>query len=786
LGTRGSLLALAQAETIARMLRGEGHEVEVVKIVTTGDRVEGPLSEHGGKKVWVEEIEKALLDGTIDLAVHSAKDLPTTLADGLTIGAYPQREDPRDAFAGPPGRRIAALPPGARVGTGSARRMALLRALRPDLEPVAIRGNVPTRIAKIETMELAGVILAAAGLVRLGLEDRLLDPLDPERYVPAGGQGALAIEIRIDDEDVHQIVSQIDERDVAAQIRAERAFLFELGGDCHTPIAAFATIHGIRLRLRALVISPDGRERVEGSAEGEIAAPEMLGATLGRELLGRGPRRLIEGAGERPRAAGRRGSGRSGSARCARCASQRARSCSTTLIDPAVLALARPARASTWVSAATAPRAWQDKIADLMIERRARGSGRAAQGRRPVRVRARRRGGSRLRAAGVPFGSSRGSPALAVPATPASPSPIGVFVVARVVTGHRGKQRDHRIDWEGLAQSAETLVILMGTRWLPDIAARIVAGGRDPATPAAAIERGTTPQQRVVVARLGDLAERVRAAGLAAPVVVVIGRVVEFREQIAWYEQLPLFAKRVLVPRAPQQADELALELRRRGAAPVAVPLLEFAPSSRPEELARACAAAAEYDWIVFTSANAVRASAPLLAPLGRARVACIGAATARAASAGLRVELRPQEEGSPRRCAEPRALAPAGARIPRARRGRRGAGPGARPPGRAGRRPRPTGRAPAGARAARAALEDGIDAVALTSLDRRAPLRAARARRAGAPGAAARFACIGATTAEALRAPGGATLSVAERPSMAALVAALERACAEEPDGLS
>ncbi len=297
LGTRGSQLALAQAETIAKALRANGHEVEIVKIVTTGDRIDGPVAEHGGKQVWVREIETALLQGTIDLAVHSAKDLPMQLADGLTVGAYPQREDPRDAFVGAPGQRFTALAPGARVGTGSTRRIALLRALRPELEPVPIRGNVPTRIAKIETLGLAGVILASAGLIRLGLEDHILDPLDPERYVPAGGQGALALETRIDDDDVQQIVGELEDSDVAAQIRAERAFLFELGGDCTTPIAAYASIHGVRLRLRALVMSLDGRERVEGTAEGELSAPEMLGTTLGRELLARGARRLIEGRG---------------------------------------------------------------------------------------------------------------------------------------------------------------------------------------------------------------------------------------------------------------------------------------------------------------------------------------------------------------------------------------------------------------------------------------------------------------------------------------------------------
>jgi len=294
LGTRGSELAIAQADRVATLLRGLGHEVALVKIETSGDRLKGPISKEGGKELWLREIERALLDGTIDLAVHSAKDMPVELADGLTVGAYPEREDPRDVFIGAPGRRFAALPPGSQVGTGSLRRIALLKSLRPDLESVPIRGNVATRLAKIESMGLDGVILAAAGLVRLGLDEQILDPLDPERYVPAGGQGALAVEVRIDDEDVQQIVSQIEDSDVAAQVRAERAFLFELGADCHTPVAVHATIHGVRLRVRALVLSIDGQQRIEGSAEGELRAPETLGVALGRELLQRGARRILE------------------------------------------------------------------------------------------------------------------------------------------------------------------------------------------------------------------------------------------------------------------------------------------------------------------------------------------------------------------------------------------------------------------------------------------------------------------------------------------------------------
>jgi hydroxymethylbilane synthase len=290
-------LALAQAEAVAVRLRANGHETEIVTIQTSGDSLTGPLSAAGGKSLWVKEIEEALRDSSVDLAVHSAKDLPADLAEGLTVAAYPEREDPRDVFIGAPGRRFTALPPGARVGTGSLRRVALLRALRPELEPVPIRGNVPTRLAKIESMDLDGAILAAAGLVRLGLEDRILDPLDPDRYIPAGGQGALAVEVRIDDDEIYKIVSELDDADASSQVRAERAFMAELGAGCHTPVAVHASIHGVRLRLRALVLSVDGTERLEGSAEGALDSPETLGVTLGRELVQRGAGRLLEGTG---------------------------------------------------------------------------------------------------------------------------------------------------------------------------------------------------------------------------------------------------------------------------------------------------------------------------------------------------------------------------------------------------------------------------------------------------------------------------------------------------------
>jgi uroporphyrinogen III methyltransferase/synthase len=465
------------------------------------------------------------------------------------------------------------------------------------------------------------------------------------------------------------------------------------------------------------------------------------------------------------------------------------------LIDPALLELANPAceRIDVGKRGDGSKGVAQDKIADLMIEK-------ARLGKRVVRLKGGDpfvfgRGGeeaSRLRAAGVPFEVVPGiSAALAVPAYAGIPvTDRRLSSSVAVVTGHRGKEEhDHRIDWEGLARSAETLVVLMGTAWLDDICARVIAGGRDPATPAAAIARGTTAQQRVVTARLDELAARVTALGLAAPTVIVIGRVVEFRQQIAWYEALPLFGRRVLAPRGAAQAGELALELRRRGAEAVTVPLLAFAPSADPAALRESLARAGEADWIVFTSANAVRFARPWLGSLGRARVACIGAATARAAAeAGLAVSVCPEAEGSPEALAAELARASelAGATVlfPRAARAREAlaeelARRGARVIAPEAYRTV----VPEGAeRALREALAGGIDAVALTSPSTVEHLFALLTpKEADELARRARFACIGPTTAEALRSVRPEVrFETAARPAMGALVEALERAFPE------
>jgi hydroxymethylbilane synthase len=266
-----------------------GVEVVLVPIQTTGDRIQDvSLAKVGGKGLFVKEIEEALLDGRADIAVHSAKDLPAAVPQGLSFVAFPERADPRDALVGrEPGATLADLPAGARVGTGSVRRVALLRAYRPDLEIVPLRGNVPTRLRKIEEQSLDAVVLASAGLDRLGLSDRIGERISTDVMLPAVGQGILAIEGRSDDS-ISRDVSALACANAEASAAAERAFLIGLAGDCNVPLAALAEPDGQGgLRLRALLASLDGARLLthdvnvsveDGVAAGEAAAAAILGA----------------------------------------------------------------------------------------------------------------------------------------------------------------------------------------------------------------------------------------------------------------------------------------------------------------------------------------------------------------------------------------------------------------------------------------------------------------------------------------------------------------------------
>jgi len=285
IGSRGSQLALWQANYVAARLQELSFAVNIEIIKTTGDHLQtASLVEAGGKGLFTKEIEQALLTGTIDLAVHSLKDLPTELPEGLTIAAIPEREDPRDAICG---SRLADLRPGARLGTSSGRRSAQLRVIRPDLCMEAIRGNVDTRLRKLKDGRYDAILLAVAGLKRLGLEHEIAEILEPERVCPAAGQGALAIETRRND-NAWKLCRALNHEDSSIAVACERAALAELGGGCQLPVGAFAECNGRHLRLMAVVVAPDGSRHLRFELDGSRETPEELGRAVAKELLTRG------------------------------------------------------------------------------------------------------------------------------------------------------------------------------------------------------------------------------------------------------------------------------------------------------------------------------------------------------------------------------------------------------------------------------------------------------------------------------------------------------------------
>jgi len=297
IGTRGSALARWQAEHVAAALKeaNPGLEVELSLVVTEGDRFQaGPLIERGGKGVWVKEIEEGLLAGTFDLAVHSLKDVPAYLAEGLALVAIPPRADPRDAFISRTGAGWRDLAVGARVGTSSLRRVAQLKLLRPDLEVEVLRGNVDTRLRKVAEGVVDAGVLACAGLDRLGLGERITARFAVEEMLPAIGQGALALEARAGDARIARLVASLVDDDATVCVQAERSLLAALGAGCQTPLGGHAEVSGDRLRLRALVAKPDASVVLRDEITGARAEAVRLGRALAERLLERGARAILD------------------------------------------------------------------------------------------------------------------------------------------------------------------------------------------------------------------------------------------------------------------------------------------------------------------------------------------------------------------------------------------------------------------------------------------------------------------------------------------------------------
>lgn len=297
IGTRGSQLALWQARWVQSAIARHRPDVDVelTIIKTQGDKIlDVPLAKVGGKGLFVKEIEEALLDGRIDLAVHSMKDMPAEIPDGLTIGAVPQRENPLDAIICRQSDSLASLSQNARVGTSSLRRAAQLQHMRPDIAIVPLRGNLDTRLKKLESESLDAIILAAAGLLRLGWAQRISACLEPDQMLPAVGQGALCIETRADDPKTVPLISALDHGATHTAVLAERAFLHRLEGGCQVPLAGHAVLEGEKVVMQGLVAEVDGSRLLRAAAEGPIAAAETIGRRLAEDLLAQGADEILE------------------------------------------------------------------------------------------------------------------------------------------------------------------------------------------------------------------------------------------------------------------------------------------------------------------------------------------------------------------------------------------------------------------------------------------------------------------------------------------------------------
>jgi hydroxymethylbilane synthase len=292
IGSRGSQLALWQSNHIKSKLEEMGHEVRIEVIKTKGDLIQNvALKEIGNKGLFTKELEDALLDGSVHLAVHSLKDMPTELPAGLQLTATPPREDTRDVLVG---KTLSELQPGMRVGSGSLRRVAQMRMLVPGVSVEPIRGNVDTRLRKLDEGQYDAIVLAAAGLRRLGWQDRIAEYLTPEQMCPAVGQGSLAIETRADGGPGLEAALKLDDANTRAAVTCERAVLAELGGGCQVPIGAYAEVHGDRLSVRAIVVATDGSRIVRVTGEGPASEAARLGSELGQELLSRGGAQILE------------------------------------------------------------------------------------------------------------------------------------------------------------------------------------------------------------------------------------------------------------------------------------------------------------------------------------------------------------------------------------------------------------------------------------------------------------------------------------------------------------
>lgn len=610
IGTRKSRLALIQTELVKEKIQKAfpDVEVEIVKLSTKGDELlDRSLTSFGGKGVFTRELEEALLLGEIDLAVHSAKDMPMEFPEGLGIGAVLRRADVRDVFVTTTGIRAADLRAGSVVGTSSLRRELQIKAVNPTVRVAMLRGNVQTRLQKLKDGKYDGILLAAAGLKRLGLleeSDFCLEYLDPQTFLPAAGQGILAVEAKKGH--LTELLQAVHCQEAAFALEAERSFLSRIGGSCNAPAAALCQIEEDGVRMRVMY-AKDGKH-LRYASGGELSGEEIsktdaleraqkLGARMADRvrqgkvcLLGAGP-------------------GDTGllTEKCLACLRRADVVVYDNLISASLLNEVREDAELIYAGKRAANHHLRQEETNEFLVRK------ALEGKTVARLKGGDpfifgRGGEEaeeLREAGVEFEIVPG-----VSSSYAAAAYSGIPVTHRdfassfhAVTGHESHTKESlSLDYELLAREEGTLVFLMGLHNLPRIMAELTAGGKDPKTPAAVIQQGTTARQRVVTGTLETIADRVKEAGITTPAVILAGEVVSLREKLSWFEKGRLFGTRVLLTGTKAMCQKQQAVLREEGAEPVSFSLIRTKQLEMPEPVQ----ALPVYTWLVFTSSNGV------------------------------------------------------------------------------------------------------------------------------------------------------------------------------------
>ena len=643
IGTRGSQLALWQANRVADLLRERGHEPELVILKTTGDkRTDVSLASIGGKGLFVKELEEALDRGEIDVAVHSLKDVPSIIPPQFELAGFLERADPRDAWVHPDNRRLHELPAGSVVGTSAPRRRAQLQSLYPQLIIEDIRGNVDTRINKARAGQYSGIILASAGLTRLGRASEITSYFSTDELLPAAGQGIIAIETRGDDARAIAIAQSITHEPSAHAARSERGVLQKFGEqlDCYSCIAVHASEGTIRAFFNGMRASGTTVDEVyEGLCRtGSLTRP---GPLSGSENSGGSENR---GGLENPPYIGKVflvGAGPGDPGLLTLKAAELIATADLVALDALVSKeIAAKIPATTEVvyvgKRASAHALPQDQINALLVKE-------AKNGKRVVRLKGGDpfvfgRGGEEaeeLIAAGVPVEIVPGiSSAIAGPAYAGIPVTHRSYATSlTLVTGHEADESTG-IKWSALAQLDGTIVFMMGLGNLPAIVNNLTKHGCSPDRSVAVISKATTREQRSVTGTLATIEKIVADAQIQTPALIVVGEVVKMHDVINWFETKPLFGRRVVVTRAREQASELKRMLEESGANVLQFPTIEIAPPESFDSLDHVIGGT--YDAYVFTSINGVKFFFERLLALGKdarlfagAKVAAVGDTTA-------------------------------------------------------------------------------------------------------------------------------------------------------------